>query len=385
MPLKIIRQDITRMDVDAIVNATNRNMLPGGGVDAAIHLAAGPELLEYCRGLGTLSVGEAKITPAFNLPCKFVIHTAGPEWKGGLDGERVLLSSCYREAMKIASKNGLESIAFPLIASGLYGYPKDQVLKVATDVISEMLDDHEMDVYIVVYDKTAYDISYELYHDVQTFIDNFYVKSRLDSIEEFCDRHGSNRPREAQRMPKAIEPRKERMAHSRQNRCESFDEDSFEKESERIALNSISASGDYVERARMIPSPLMSVKMPDDFDKIFGDMDKVFSETLFDYIDKKGYTDVEAYKKSNVSRKTFSKIKCDPDYKPSKITAVSFAIGLHLNLRETEHLLATAGLCLSRSNKFDVIIEYFITTGNYETIFDVNEVLYKLDQTLLGV
>lgn len=352
MPLKIIRQDITKIKCDAIVNPTNRHMWPGGGADAAIHEAAGPELFVYCQKLGGVSVGEAKITPAFKLPCKYVIHTAGPEWEGGLSGERVLLRSCYKESMKLAIEHRCKTVAFPLIASGLYGYPKDKVLKEATDVLSKFLKHYEMDVYIVVYDKTAYSISRELYDDVQSFVDNFYVEMHSDMFDNFRE------------------------------------EDAYASyKASRIMCDKLSAPEEPIEDCS-IEAPACCDSVPFQsarLDKMLKDMDKGFAETLFDYIDKKGLTDVEAYKCANVSRKTFSKIKCDKHHKPSKITAISFAVGLHLNLDETKHLLSTAGLALSRADKFDVIIEYFIMSGKYKTIHDVNEVLYQFDQLLLGV
>lgn len=355
MPLKIIRQDITKIKCDAIVNPSNRHLWPGGGADAAIHEAAGPELLEYCQKLDGCSVGEAKITPAFKLPCKYVIHTAGPEWNGGLAGERVLLRSCYKESMKLAIKHGCKTVAFPLISSGLYGYPKDQVLKVAVDVISAFLMRYEMEVYIVVYDKTAYSISKQIFSDVQSFIDNFYVEMHSDMFDNFREEDTY-----ASFKAMSIEPIDECSIGSAMD----------EEQDEPDGLLCCDAA-----------LPFQSKRL----DKMLKDMDKSFAETLFHYIDEKGYTDVEAYKCSNVGKKTFSKIKCTKDYRPSKITAVSFAIGLHLNLEETKHLLSTAGMCLSRSSKFDVIIEYFIMSGKYETIFDVNEVLYQFDQNLLGV
>ena len=352
MPLKIIRQDITKIKCDAIVNPTNRHMWPGGGADAAIHEAAGPELLDYCQKLGGVSVGEAKITPAFNLPSKYVIHTAGPEWEGGLSGERVLLRSCYKESMKLAIEHRCKTVAFPLIASGLYGYPKDKVLKEATDVLSKFLKHYEMDVYIVVYDKTAYSISRDLYDDVQSFVDNFYVEMHSDMFDNFRE------------------------------------EDNYASyKANRIMFEKLSASKEQIEECS-IEAPICCDSVPFQsarLDEMLKDMDKGFAETLFDYIDKKGLTDVEAYKCANVSRKTFSKIKCDKCYKPSKITAISFAVGLHLNLDETKHLLSTVGMALSRADKFDVIIEYFIMSGKYKTIHDVNEVLYQFDQVLLGV
>ena len=351
MPIKIIRQDITKIECDAIVNPTNKHMMPSGGTDAAIHEAAGPELLEYCRRFGGVSVGEAKITPAFNLPSKYIIHTAGPQWEGGLAGERVLLRSCYEECMKLAIEHGCASVAFPLIASGMHGYPKDRVLREATDVIGKVLDDCEMDVYIVVYDKTAYSISREIYDDVQTFIDNFYVETCYFSRDDRAGR------------------RKAPLMRAKNVSIQSARDD--ERMETDCCMSSYSSSLQLFRSRKL--------------DDMLKDMDKGFRDTLFHYIDKCGISDVEAYKRSNVNKKTFSKIKCNDEYRPSKETAVSFAIGLHLNFDETKHLLSTAGMCLSRSNKFDVIIEYFIVTGNYETIFDVNEVLYQFDLPLLGV
>ena len=351
MPIKIIDTDITAIHCDAIVNPTNRYMRPGGGADAAIHAAAGPRLREFCARLGGVSVGEAKITPAFDLPCKYVIHTAGPEWQGGLSGERVLLRSCYKESMRLAIQHGCKSVAFPLIASGAYGYPKDKVLKEAMDVLNKFLKYREMDVYIVVYGKSSYSIGGELFDDISEFIERFYADERRRfSIDSCMDEATSY----SYRVEKAT--------------C---------KERPCSPMQGVH----------------MSAELPPKNDGRFGsrrlndmlkNMDKSFGETLLDYIDKKGVSDVEAYKRSNVSRKTFSKIKCNPSHKPSKQTAVSFAIGLHLNIDEATHLLSTAGIALSHAEKFDVIIEYFILTGKYETIHDVNAVLYQFDQLLLG-
>lgn len=340
MPLKIIRGDITKIKCDAIVNPTNSYLWPGGGVDEAIHAAAGVELFEYCKNIGTISIGEAKTTPAFKLPCKYIIHTAGPVWRDGLQGEELLLKSCYKESMKLAIENKCKSIAFPLISSGTYGYPKDKVLRVATETISEYLLHYELDVYILVYDKQAYSISRQLFSEVLDYIDENYE----DGEGDLC--------------------RAEAFSVCSATLCE-------ERAIPRKAVRSM---------ARESLPPTDS-----SLDDILRKMDKGFADTLFYYIDKKGMTDVECYKKSNVGKKTFSKIKCEKNYRPSKITAVSFAIGLRLNLEETEHLLRTAGMCLSRSSKFDLIIEYFVTSGNYKDIFDVNETLYQFDQTTLGV
>lgn len=352
MPIKIVKQDITKIECDVIVNPTNTGMRPSGGVDEAIHKAAGPELLEYCRGLGKISTGEARITPAFNLPCRFVIHTVGPKWRGGLMGEALLLRSCYEKSLKLAIDNGCASVALPLISSGAYGYPKDRVLREATEVISSMLEEYEIDVYIVIYDKSEFSIDPETYGKVQSFVDFFCdERSTVACITQFetCER-----------------------SFAKRQICEERITDSDELVDLRDCYRSSSA----------VTSDVCSIRELND---MLNNMDKGFADTLFYYIDKRKMTDVEAYKKSNVSKKTFSKIKCNNSYRPSKETALSFAIGLHLNMSETKHLLSTAGMCLSRSNKFDVVIEYFITIGKYDTIFDVNEVLYQLDLPLLGV
>ena len=329
MPLQIIRQDITKIKCDAIVNPTDSLLSGGGGVDALIREAAGEQMDARCVEIGSLSIGEAVLTPAYAMEnCKFVIHVAGPMWYGGLDGERVLLRSCYLEALQIAWDNKCRSVAFPLIASGTYGYPKDKVLKIATATISDFLMKHEMNVYLVVYDADSYEISQSLKSELDSYIERVY------------------------------------------NQDEDFEEDEGWLHSKKIDCSKA--------------LPMCSCVKSDSLDDYFDNLDKGFSDTLFDYIDKKGMTDVEAYKRSNVSRKVFSKIKCTKNYTPSKITAVSFAIGLHLNLEETEHLLSTAGMCLSRSSKFDVIIEYFVKTGKYKDIHEVNEVLYQYDQVLLG-
>ena len=332
MPLHIIRQDITKMDCDAIVNPTNIYLTPDGGTDLAIHTAAGPELLKYCKKqMRMVQVGSAKISPAFNLPCKHVIHTVGPVWKGGNNNEKDKLISCYKESLELAAINGCSSIAFPLISSGTYGYPKDQVLKIAIDVISDFLFTSEMTVYLVVYDKKAYEFSNKLFSDIASFIDdNYYEEHKIAA---------SNRERMAMRRDMAI-----------------YDEMAFEC----CQSTSVGSINDWL-----------------------GKLDESFSQALFRFIDEKGMTDVECYKKANIDKKTFSKIKCQAGYKPSKNTAIAFAIALKLSLEETQHLLKTVGYTLSRSNKFDLIIEYFITNEIYD-IFLINETLFEFDQVCLG-
>ena len=337
MPLHIIRQDITKLDCDAIVNAANNTLLGGGGVDGAIHKAAGGKLLKECKTLGGCNTGDAKITKGYNLPCKYVIHTVGPTWRGGQNGEKALLESCYKKSLMLAKENGCESLAFPLISSGVYGYPKDKALSVAVETISKFLFDNEMTVYIVVFDKAAYQISEELFDDVAEYIDDNYV----DENEE---RRLYNRPR--------------RIFGSE---CD-FDVGSvcFEEK---------------LEAPRKLDLSLIDM---------LANIDDNFAVTLLKLIDLKGITDVECYKKANVSKQTWYKIMNEKDYKPSKNTVISFAIALELSLEETKHLLSTVGFTLSKSNKFDIIIEYFLLNEEYN-IFTINETLFKFDQVCLGV
>ena len=329
MPLQIVRNDITKMKVDAIVNAANSSLLGGGGVDGAIHAAAGPELLQECRTLGGCETGNAKITGGYHLPCKYVIHAVGPVWQGGQFHEKELLESCYRTSLELAKIHECESIAFPLISSGIYGYPKDQALKVAMDVIRDFLFGNEMQVYLVIFDKAAYQISEKLFADIEEYIDDNYV-----------DVHTDYR-RESMRMNMPMRPLMQYDV------CES------------------------------------KCLMTEDLDSKLKQIDESFSELLLRKIDEKGMTDAECYKKANIDRKLFSKIRSNAGYKPSKPTAIAFAVALELSLEETEDMLRKAGFALSNSNKFDIIIEYFISRGNYN-IYEINEALFAFDQSLLG-
>lgn len=330
MPLEIVRNDITKINVDAIVNAANSSLLGGGGVDGCIHHAAGPKLLAECRTLGGCKTGRAKITGGYNLPAKYVIHTVGPIYKDGKHGEKDLLESCYRESLALAKEHDCETVAFPLISSGIYGYPKDQALKVAIDVISDFLLENDMTVYIIIFDKAAYKISEKLFSDIAEYIDDHYVDEHTD----YC--------RESMRL--------------------------------NMPMQSIMAE-DMCECKAMVAD--------DDLDSKLKQIDESFSQMLLRKIDEKGMTDAECYKKANIDRKLFSKIRSDVHYKPSKPTAIAFAISLELPLEETEDMLKKAGFALSHSNKFDIIIEYFISKGNYN-IFEINEALFAFDQSLLG-
>ena len=327
MPLQIVRNDITKMKVDAIVNAANSSLLGGGGVDGCIHRAAGPELLAECKTLGGCETGSSKITKGYRLPCKYVIHAVGPRWRGGKHGEREKLVSCYRTSLALAKEHGCETVAFPLISSGIYGYPKDQALKVAIDTISDFLLENDMTVYIVIFDRKAYQISEKLFSDIAAYIDDTYV-----------DTHTDSRASQLRRMQMLSE--------------------------EAICGAPMAASAKSLDDA-------------------LSQIDESFSEMLLRKIDEKGITDAQCYKKANIDRKLFSKIRSDRLYKPSKPTALAFAISLELPLDETKEMLMKAGFALSHSNKFDIIIEYFIENGNYN-VFEINEALFAFDQSLLG-
>lgn len=341
MPLKIVRNDITKIECDAIVNAANCTLLGGGGVDGAIHKAAGKGLLLECMKLGGCKTGQAKITSAYKLPCRYVIHTVGPKWRGGENGEEELLRSCYRESLRLAKENNCESVAFPLISSGVYRYPKAQALKIAVDEISDFLLENEMLVYIVIFDRAAYQISEKLFGDIKEYIDQNYVDSHFDCRQR-CSRYMESMP-----LP---------------------------------AVNE-----DYRQTLQSIEEEVSFDALPDEsLEAMLKSIDESFSQMLLRKIDEKGITDAQCYKKANISRKLFSKIRGDIHYKPSKPTVIAFAISLELSLDETKDMLMKAGFALSHSNKFDIIIEYFITHRNYD-VFEINQALFAFDQSLLGV
>ena len=368
MPIKLVRQDITKIKCDAIVNPSNEQLYPGGGTDMAIHMAAGEKLLENCKNLGGCEVGKAKITSGFKLPCKYVIHTVGPLWIDGNHGENDLLVSCYKECLSIAKKKRCKTVAFPLISSGTHGFPKDKVLKIALDTIGSFLFENEMMVYIVVYDKKSYEISKSIFADVESLIADT-LDEKKESVYDFLvdlDRIHNSLPKECSCIEMDF--------------CEaSYDSDEI-CDVESSYGGGVPSYSVPKSSAKNISAPLYKSLSLDDMLK---KMDKSFAEMLFYYIDLKGITDVQCYKKANVDKKTFSKIKCKKDYKPSKQTALSFAIALELDLEETSRLLQTVGMTLSNSNKFDIIVRYFIINGKYN-IYEINETLFKFDQMLLG-
>lgn len=330
MPFEIIRNDITLMRADAIVNTANPLPIIGGSSDARIHEAAGPELLEARKKIGPIAVGEAAVTPAFRLGAKYVIHTVGPQWQGGGAGEEQLLENCYRSCLTLAREHGCASIAFPLISSGTYGFPRDRALQCAIRAISGFLMANEMQVWLVVFHREAYQLSEKLFRGVRSYIDEHYVEEKL----------------RAEIRNRRLEPRAMREA---------------------LPMYECAASA---------PAPR-------NLKDLVRQVDAGFSQTLLELIDRTGKKDSEIYTRANVSRQHFSKIRNNPGYRPTKPTAIAFAIALELDLKQTKDLIGRAGYALTNSSIFDVIIMYFIEQGNYD-LFEINAALFEFDQSLLG-
>ena len=338
MPFTIVRQDITKMTVDAIVNAANTDLAMGGGVCGAIFKAAGAqELQAACNQVAPIKTGDAAITPSFALPCKYVIHAVGPVYRHwNAQQSEALLRSAYTESLRLASKNHIQSIAFPLISSGIFGYPKDEALKVASSAITDYLQSSDMDVFLAVFDKTAFAVSEKLLGEIESYIDEHYVEEHRIRRRDLLD-------------------------------------------VEREALSDDA----IINYNAPMPSMAAPAAAGTGIDELVGNLDEPFGKTLLRLIDTKGKTDVEVYKRANIDRKLFSKIRTGKGYMPGKRTILALAIALELTLDETDDLLECAGFALSHSQKFDVIVEYFIVSGRFD-IFEINEVLFKYDQPLLG-
>lgn len=346
MPLEIVRNDITKMKTDAIVNAANSRLKQGGGVCGAIFAAAGAqELQTECDSIGNCDVGSAVITGGYALPAKNIIHTVGPVWQGGDKDEEKLLISCYTNALLLAKEHRCSSVAFPLISSGIFGYPKDKALQTAIFAIGAFLLENDMTVYLVVFDKAAYTLGDKLFSSITEYIDDNYV-----------ERHTSKRLNRSYEVFRQV---REMAAE---------DEVEFYQ---------------VMNKPPVQPQPVTASSVPRSLDDVVSRLDESFSQMLLRLIDEKGKKDTDIYKRANIDRKLFSKIRSNPHYQPGKNTAIALAVALELNMDEMRDLLCRAGFALSHSNKFDIIIEYFIKQGNYN-IFEINEALFAFDQSMLG-
>ena len=354
MPFEIVRNDICNMQVDAIVNTANPKPIVGWGVDAGIHKKAGQKLLAARCKIGSIAFGDVAVTPAYNLDARYVFHTVGPVWRGGGCGEDAVLAQCYRKSLQAAKDYGCESIAFPLISAGNHGFPKPLALQVAIREISSFLLDNDLQVYLVVFSRDAFQLSEKLYQSLAAYIDDTYTRNTI------LDEYGINDKRdirglELKQLSRAMEQREYAVR-----------------------------SSDYSDIPPAAPMPKACAPMPPDWDELLSGIDAGFSETLLKLIDRTGKKDSEIYRRANVDRKLFSKIRNNPDYKPSKATALSFAIALELDLEETQDFISRAGYTLSHSSKADIIVEYFIINRNYN-IHELNAVLFNNDQPLLCV
>ncbi|MGN0977339.1 MAG: macro domain-containing protein [Faecousia sp.] len=366
MPFEIVRNDITNMQVDAIVNTANPKPVIGYGVDAGIHRKAGPRLLEARQKIGPIPVGNTAITPGFDLSAKYVIHAVGPVWLDGSHNEEKLLRSCYERSLKLAKRYRCQSVAFPLISAGNHGFPKALALQIAMSAISEFLKKNEMQIYLVVFSRDAFQLSEKLFQRVSSFIDeNYILEKNLQQygLEDKC----------------ALRGIQQEMVLQEQMRRRQAEETARLDTAPCAPMAAAPKARKAARRGLPIPIP----KPKPSLAELLAETDAGFSETLLKLIDQTGKKDSEIYTKANISRQHFSKIRNNPDYKPTKATAIAFALALELDLEQTRDLIGRAGYALTRSSKFDVIIMYFIREGNYN-LFDINAALFEFDQSLLG-
>ena len=343
MPFEIVRNDITNMHVDAIVNTANPRPVVGPGVDSAIHAAAGPQLLMERQKIGRIAIGNAELTAAYGLDAKYVIHTVGPVWDGGSYGEETLLRNCYDNSLKLALEHNCQSIAFPLISTGNYGFPKDKALHIAISAFSSFLLEHEMQIYLVVFDRKAFKLSEQLFQGVASYIDQNYVDTCEQAVYGVAEEI--------------------RRSRSRRRRDMEICESAVLRES--------------------LPCAPMAASKAASLEDMLKQADAGFTETLLKLIDQTGKKDSEIYKKALLTKQHFSKIRNNSNYKPTKPTAIALALALELDLEATKDLIGRAGYALTNSSKFDLIIQYHIENKKFNVV-EINCVLFAHDQSLLG-
>ena len=357
MPFEIVRNDIVNMQVDAIVNTANPKPIIGYGCDAGIHKKAGPDLLQARKKVGAIGVGQVAITPGFDLDAEYVLHAVGPIWQDGAHNEEKLLRQCYDKALSLAWEYKCESIAFPLLSAGNHGFPKPLALQIAIAAFSSFLMEHEMQIYLVVFSDDAFALSEKLFHSVASYIDENYILDKKLDEYGVADKRDI-REAELMQIRRALE-RQRNLRYQQELLAD-----------EECIVQSVAMGVDEDASAY-------------DLADLLDETDAGFSETLLLLIDRTGKKDSEIYKKANVDRKLFSKIRNNKNYKPSKSTALAFAIALELDLDETKDFIGRAGFALTHSSKFDIIVEYFIKKRNFN-IHEINLALFEFDQSLLG-
>ncbi len=345
MPFLMIRNDITKVAADAIVNPANRNLLQGSGTSRAIYQAAGEqELTAACEAIGYCEPGRAVCTPAFGLPAKYIFHAVCPAWQGGGFGEAEQLAGAYHSALELAAKYHCESVAFPLLSSGNYGYPKQQAFRIAVDTITQYVMEHDLTVYLVLYDRDSLAVSRKLFASVEEYIDDHYVAQNDESYQ--FDR----------RRRESVERRRWRLEEK---------------------------AAPMLETAAAPPPPAVAPMAARSLENLMDNLGEGFTTRLLRLIDERGLKDSTVYKQSNISRQHFSKIQCNRDYNPKKKTVLAFAVGLHLSEDETIDLLKSAGYAFSDGSKRDWIVRYCLEHKIYN-INQVNTLLFEYDQEQLG-
>lgn len=349
MPFKIVRNDITKIKADVIVNTANPKPIYASGTDAAIYHAAGTEkLLSERKKIGEIARGDIAVTPAFNLKAKYIIHTVGPVWIDGMHREFAILEDCYRKSLQKALELKCESIAFPLIATGVYGFPKDKALQIAISVFSQFLLKNEMQIYLVVFDKKSFQLSGQLMDNVDSYIDSNYVKEK--HLQEYSRRNISSRRSRFMEEEQEIEALYEARMMEEEDSC------------------------------------ICSAPIPptEPFDMELDKIGPSFHEKLFELIDAAGIDNKDVWKNANLDRKHFSKIQCDEKYHPKKKTVMALCIALKLDLEQSKDLLSRADWAFSPSSKMDLIVQKAIIDKQYD-IYQLNLVLFKYTNEVLGV
>ena len=343
MPFKIVRNDITKVKADVIVNTANPNPICASGTDLAIYEAAGKEqLLAERAGIGKIARGDIAVTGAYNLKAKYIIHTVGPVWTGGKHHEFEILENCYRKSLQKALKLECESIAFPLISTGVYGFPKNKALQIAVSVFSQFLTENEMEIILVVFDKRSFQLSGQIVGDIDSYIDANYVR-------EIHRKEYPIRSRRSTRIKELAE------------------EDNYPfKEMTDMGMTELLM-------------PLENISLEDQLANIGAS----FHDKLFELIDEAHLDNKDVWKRANLDRKHFSKIQCDQNYHPKKKTVMALCIALQLDLEQSKDLLARADWAFSPSSKVDLIVQKAIIDKRYD-IMQLNVTLFKYTNEILG-
>ncbi len=360
MPFEIVRNDITKMHVDAIVNTANPQPVIGAGTDSAVHTAAGPKLLAARKKIGAIEVGNSMATKGYDLPARYVLHTVSPAWQDGAHGEETLLRRAYDAALTLAGRLKCRSVAFPLMAAGSYGFPHDLALSVAIRAFTDYLLTHDMQIYLVIFNAEAFRLAGSLFDDLKSYVDDQYVSEQTER------EYAAGRPYR-------------REWDEQETACESAP--SFN--SAGLANNAHIAKDMAALRPwRRNKAQAAAPQAVGSLQDFLNQTESTFTEYLLDLLQERGEKDSSVYHRAQMSRQLFNKIINKKDYQPSKNTAIQLAIGLQLDLNKTQKLLGKAGYALTRSSKSDLVVQYFIQHGEY-SIVTINTALYDSDLPLL--